>query len=108
MNASSRAWARALVIAVIIGQIVDKTTGQPLTDVAVSAEAAAKVPAARSNAEGRYTLRGLAPGRHTLTLSSDDVPAQSFEIVVKTGKPQHVDLTACSTTLDYSCAAAMP
>jgi hypothetical protein len=94
---------------VLAGKIVDRTTGQPLTGVDVSAQGAVKVAPARTNDAGHYTLHGLAPGKYTLTVSSDDVPPQTFEIVVHAAaKPQRFDMTACSTTLDYSCAAAQP
>ena len=48
--------------------------------------------------------------KHPATLlRPDDVPPQTFEIVVHAAaKPQRFDMTACSTTLDYSCAAAQP
>ena len=97
-----------LAVAILSGNIVDKTTGQPLTDVEVRVNGAGGVTPAHSDAAGHYTLRGLSPGRHTLTLSSDDVPPQTFEVVINGNKPQHFDMTACSTTLDYSCAAAQP
>jgi len=95
-----------LALTVLAGQVVDKTTGQPLTGVDISADGT-KV-AARTNDAGRYALHGLPPGHYTLTVSSDDVPPQHFEIVVRGAKAQKFNITACSTTLDYSCAAAQP
>jgi hypothetical protein len=74
-----------LVLTVLTGKIVDRTTGQPLTGVNVNAKGALKVVPARSDDAGRFTLR-VTPGRYTVT----------------------VNITACSTTLDYSCAAALP
>jgi hypothetical protein len=93
---------------VVAGNIVDRTTGQPLTGVDVRAQGGAKVAPARSNADGHYVLRGLTPGHYTLTVSSDDVPPQTFDVVVRAGSVQHLNLTACSTTLDYSCAPVTP
>jgi len=95
----------ALALTILTGQIVDRTTGQPLTGVDVSIAGAAKVAPARTNDAGKYTLRGVAPGKYTLSVSSDDVPPQTFAVVVRAGKSQQFNITACSTTLDYSCAA---
>jgi hypothetical protein len=100
--------ALALVLTILAGQIVDRTTGQPLTGVDVSAEGGAKVAPGRTNDAGRYSLRGLTPRHYTLTVSSDDVPPQPSQIDVHTAKTQQFNITACSTTLDYSCAAAQP
>jgi hypothetical protein len=97
-----------LALTVLTGQIVDRTTGQPLVGVDVSAQGSAKVTPARTNDSGRYALRGLTHGRYTLTVTSDDVPPQTFQVVVGAGPTQHFNITACSTTLDYSCAAALP
>jgi hypothetical protein len=97
-----------LALTVLVGKIVDRTTGQPLTGVDVSAGGGAKIVPARTDDAGRYTLRGLAPGKYTLSVSSDDVPPQTFDVKVRAGKSQQFNITACSTTLDYSCAAALP
>jgi protocatechuate 3,4-dioxygenase beta subunit len=97
-----------IAVTIVTGQIVDRTTGQPLTGVDVGVAGGPKVAPARTNDAGKYTLHGVAPGKYTLTLSSDDVPPQTFTLVVKAAKTQQFNLTACSTTLDYSCAAAQP
>ncbi len=97
-----------LVLTILVGQITDRTTGQPLTGVDISVQGGAKITPTRSNDAGGYTLRGLAPGRYALTVSSDDVPPQTFEVIVHNAKSQHFNITACSTTLDYSCASATP
>jgi hypothetical protein len=95
-------------LTILAGLVVDKTTGQPLTGVDISADGGAKVAPGRTNDAGRYELHGLAPGHYMLTVSSDDVPPQHFEVVVHDAKTQQFNITACSTTLDYSCAAAQP
>jgi 5-hydroxyisourate hydrolase-like protein (transthyretin family) len=97
----------AAVLAVLTGHVVDRTTGQPLIGVDISAASGAKTVTARSDDGGRYTLKNLPAGSYTLTVSSDDVPPQHFSVVVH-GAKAHFDITACSTTLDYSCAAAQP
>ncbi len=93
-----------LVLTVLSGKIVDRTTGQPLSGVDVSIRGAQKSAAARTDGTGRYTLRGLRAGTYTLTVSSDDVPPQTFDVAVRAVKTQQLNITACSTTLDYSCA----
>ncbi len=97
-----------LVMTMVAGHVVDRTTGQPLTGVEVRVQGAAKVAPARTTDAGQYTLRGVPPGHYTLSVSSDDVPPQTFDLVVRAGKLQHFDITACSTTLDYSCAPVTP
>jgi hypothetical protein len=105
---ATRRWIVVLVLTVLTGNIVDRTTGQPLTGVDVSAHGSTKIAPARTDDAGHFTLRGLAPGKYTLTVSSDDVPPQAFEVSVRAVKTQRLTITACSTTLDYSCAAATP
>jgi hypothetical protein len=98
----------AFGLVVLMGHIVDRSTGQPLVGVDVSASGAAKISPGKTNDAGQYTLRGMSPGHYTLTVSSDDVPPQTFELDVHGAKVQHFNITACSTTLDYSCAAPQP
>jgi hypothetical protein len=108
LNETSKRWLALLAMTILAGQIVDRTTGQPLTGVDVRLAGGANVAPARTNDAGQFTLRGVPPGHHTLTVTSDDVPPQTFDVVVKAAKLQHLNITACSTTLDYSCAAATP
>jgi hypothetical protein len=79
-----------------------------LTGVEVGIQGHPNVKATRTNDAGQYTLHGVPSGRYTITLSSDDVTPQTFELVVHAAKTQHFDMTACSTTLDYTCAGTAP
>jgi 5-hydroxyisourate hydrolase-like protein (transthyretin family) len=108
MNEFARC-APLLALTILVGHVVDRTTGQPLTGVDVSVTGtAAKIAPTKTNDAGTFKLRGLATGTYTVTVSSDDVPPQTFSVVVHATKEQRFEITACSTTLDYSCAAAMP
>lgn len=88
----------ALVLAVLIGTISDRTTGQPLSGVHVSLGTAH----ATSRDDGSYRLTGVKPGPATLTVSSDDVPPQHFPVTVGPATSR-ADVRVCSTTLDYNC-----
>jgi protocatechuate 3,4-dioxygenase beta subunit len=88
----------ALLVAVLAGTITDKTTGQPLSGVVVAVGSVH----ATSHADGSYRLRGVKPGAATVTVSSDDVPPQHFNVTVGNATT-HANLTVCSTTLDYNC-----
>lgn len=85
-------------LAVLVGNLGDRTTGQPLAGVAVMLGNAH----ATSHADGSFRLTGLKPGRATLSVSSDDVPPQRFPVTVGT-TTTHINLRVCSTTLDYNC-----
>lgn len=87
-----------IALAVLIGTITDRTTGQPLGGVSVSIGSAKTT----SHDDGSYRLTGLAAGRVTLTVSSDDVPPQHFPVTLGSGTTRG-DLRVCSTTLDYNC-----
>lgn len=93
----------SFVAAVLFGTIADKTTGQPLPGVRVRAGSAA----ARTDAHGRFVLRGLRPGIYSLRVSSSDVPVQRFSVRVA-GAHATVHISACSTTLDYTCDPGTP
>ena len=83
----------------VLGHVLDRTTGQGLAHVRVSAAGATST----TDAAGAYALRGLKPGTIAITLESDDVPAQHFTVRVNGTTTRH-DFRACSTTLDYSCS----
>ncbi len=87
-----------VALAVLIGTISDRTTGQPLGGVTVAVGAVHAV----SHADGSYRLSGLKPGPATLTISSDDVPPQHISVTIG-ATSTHADVQACSTTLDYNC-----
>lgn len=92
----------ALLLTVLIGQITDNTTGQPLHGVLVQLRQAGKTLHAVTDDQGDFTIKGLRPGAHVLRYSSDDVPPRQITVTVR-GKTQHLHIGACSTTLDYSC-----
>lgn len=98
--------AAALAVTILVGQVTDKTTGQPLIGVQITGSAHSAHFLAKTNRHGMFHLN-LPPGRYTLHLSSADVPPQQREVLVK-GKRQSVTLEACSTTLDYSCGQGGP
>lgn len=103
MHRFALAGAHALALTLLLGQITDKTTGQPLHGVAVIAQSPHALPVhAVTDAHGRFRLAGVRPGTVTLHYSSDDVPPQSLTVHVR-GAKQDISITACSMTLDYSC-----
>lgn len=95
----------ALALAVLVGHVTDKTTGQALPNVTIALGS----HRATTDERGAYRLTGLAPGRYTLTATSSDVPPQHRSAIVKNqSAPTTLDLVLCSTTLDYGCGAAGP
>jgi hypothetical protein len=93
----------AVALAVLSGQLLDQTTGQPLTHVSVHASGPSR-GAATSDAHGRFTIGGLRPGRYTIDVESNDVPQQTFHVTVAPNGTTPLTMKACSTTLDYHCA----
>jgi hypothetical protein len=94
--------AAALTLTLLVGRIVDMTTGQPLGGVLVQTGTGTHRLSTRTGPDGRFVLRGLAPGNRRLHVSSRDVPPQTLSIRVR-GKRETLLLHACSTTLDYHC-----
>lgn len=87
-----------LLATTLLGTIVDKTTGQPLVGVHVSAAG----KRATSDTHGNFRISGLREGRSTLTYSSHDVPQQTVHVLLS-GRTVHLRFPACSITLDYQC-----
>jgi len=94
----------ALVLATFSGQLLDRTTGQPLVHVQVHLSGPSTGDAT-SNAHGRFTLSQLKPGSYTIDVESNDVPQQSFHTTLAAGRTTTLTIKACSTTLDYHCDA---
>jgi hypothetical protein len=91
----------ALLFTLLLGQITDKTTGQPLHGVQVVLTGATRAKV-RSDAQGRFRIPNVHPGAYLLTLSSDDVLPTHRAVRVH-GKQMTLQIPVCSTTLDYSC-----
>lgn len=97
--------AAVLALAILIGHVTDATTGQPLPNVTIAIGA----HHATTDSHGAYKLTGLIPGHYKLSASSDDVPPQKRDVVVKQqSAPTVLDLVLCSTTLDYGCGGSGP
>lgn len=94
--------ALAFALATFSGRLVDQTTGQPLVNVHVHA-AGPSSRDAESDASGRFTIKGLRPGRYTVVVQSDDVPQQTFHVTLAGNRITALTMKACSTTLDYHC-----
>ena len=92
----------ALAFTLLLGQITDRTTGQPLVGVHIDLSQGRTTLRATTGTDGRFRLAGVRPGRHVLHYSSDDVPPQQATVSVR-GTRTSLRITACSTTLDYSC-----
>ena len=102
----SAALTLALAATLLTGHIVDQTTGQPLPGVTVHLTGAHTALTLRTNAEGMFRAR-VPAGRYALLVQSRDVPPQHFAVTAR-GARTTVTEQACSTTLDYSCDAALP
>jgi Carboxypeptidase regulatory-like domain len=102
MVASRLAPVATLMLAVLVGRITDRTTGQPLAGVEVLVTGTQSAHTF-TKADGTYRLPSVKPGRYLVTLESDDVPTQLFHVTVGTGNQQRLDLIACSISLDYQC-----
>jgi hypothetical protein len=93
----------ALLLAVLVGTVTDKTTGQPLPGLDVQVGGVHPLHA-RTGSDGSYRISGLKPGEYDVTISSDDVPPTTSHIKIGSNEKQHtLNVVACSVTLDYSC-----
>lgn len=54
-----------------------------------------------SRTDGSFRLSIAKPGAVVVSVNSDDVPPQQFN--VKASSTAHMNLRVCSTTLDYNC-----
>jgi hypothetical protein len=93
----------AAAFTLLFGQLTDRTTGQPLPGVRIVLTHGHMQRHATTGSNGDFRLDGLRPGRYRLRYSSADVPPQSMKVTIH-GTRQELDITACSATLDYSCA----
>lgn len=94
----------ALALAVLAGHVTDRTTGQPLPGVHVALSGGGSLSAV-TNSDGGYHIRNVKPGHYTVTLSSNDVLPQHYDVTIRpTDKTRTADFVACSTTLDYNCS----
>ena len=91
----------AATTSLVTGVVHDRTTGQPMPNIQVRIGDLYTT----TNTNGAYTIKGVAPGKRTLTFASSDVPEQRFSVLVK-GSVVHFNVRVCSMTLDYSCAPA--
>lgn len=92
----------ALLFTLLLGQITDKTTGQPLHGVQVVLSGGHMRTKVLSDAQGHFRIANVHPGGYLLTLSSDDVLPTHRTLRVH-GKEMTLQIPVCSTTLDYSC-----
>lgn len=99
MRVRSFAALFAAALAIVAGQISDRTTGQPLTGVNVQIDGKHAI----TDDRGHYAVKGVRPGVRAMTIGSKDVPAQHFHVTVKEPSTRF-DTEACSTTLDYNCS----
>lgn len=95
----------ALLFTLLVGQISDRTTGQPLAGVHVVLHSGRSTRRVLSDVHGRFRLVDVRSGRYRLRYWSNDVPPQSLLLRVR-GARQRVRIAACSTTLDYRCGNA--
>lgn len=52
----------------VSGRVLDADTGAPLKDVGVVAQEAGLGESAKTDTEGRYTVTGVSPGKHTIAV----------------------------------------
>lgn len=92
----------ALALAVLVGRITDRTTGQSLSGLRVTTIGPTRA-AARTDSDGRYVFRNLRPGKYTLVIRGKGVPTVRARIAL-TGRKTTKNLAVCNVALDYSCS----
>lgn|GEM_PF-2501790 len=92
----------ALAFAILVGQVSDRTTGQPLGGLRVSSIGPTRT-SVRTNADGHYLLRNLRPGRYTILIRGKGVPTVRARITLS-DRRQRKNFVVCNVALDYSCA----
>lgn len=93
----------ALAVIMFSGQFLDQTTSQPLAHVNVHLSGPATA-STTTNTQGRFAFRSLRPGTYTVEAESNDVPPQTFHVTLRRNRATVLNVTLCSTTLDYHCA----
>lgn len=74
----------------IKGKIIDTTTGEPLYNISVNIEKTGVGTA--SDAKGKYHIKNITDGKHTIIFSAIGYQAKSEEIIVEKGKTTVVDI----------------
>ncbi len=99
--ALARAQTTAQTTGVVTGRVTDAGTGKPLSYAQIFAEND-RERVARSDADGRYRLAGLAPGARTITVRLVGFASKSGPVTVSVGAPATLDfqLTAQPLQLD--------
>ncbi len=92
----------ALALVILVGRITDRTTGQSLAGLEITANGPSHARA-RTDADGRYIFRSLRPGRYLIDVRGKGVPTVAKHIVLHDGKVTE-NITVCNVALDYSCA----
>ncbi|MGC8484651.1 MAG: carboxypeptidase-like regulatory domain-containing protein [Candidatus Baltobacteraceae bacterium] len=90
-----------LALAVLVGRITDRTTGQPLAGLEITATGPSRART-QTDSEGRYTFRSLHPGHYSLEIRGKGVPLVQKYVYVSASKTTE-NITVCNVALDYSC-----
>lgn len=92
----------ALVLATVMGRVVDEGSRQPLVGVRVHVEGPTS-KTVTTDKQGNFAVNGLKPGDYVVTAESAKVPSQVFLVNVKDGgMPQAHFLRVCSIE-DENC-----
>ncbi len=92
----------ALALAMLVGRVTDRTTGQSLAGLNVTTIGPTHA-VARTGADGRYMFRHLRPGKYTLVIRGKGVPTVRTRISLA-GRTTTKNVVVCNVALDYSCA----